>query len=160
MLQNGYEKEDILSAKANLASLQAQRNLQKINLDDTVLYAPVNGTVITRIYEKGSIVTPSQPVIELAKDDEYWIRSYMSEKYLGTIRTGLKALIHTDNGKTYEGKVSFISPLAEFTPKMVQTEELRTDLVYRFRIVLNTFDNNIRQGMPVTVTFPDLDLND
>ena len=160
LLKNGYEKEDILSAKAKLSALQAQRELSKINLEDTKLYAPTDGTVITRIYEAGSIVNPAQSVVEIAKDDEYWVRSYMSERYLGTVKTGLKATIATDNGKTYEGTVSFISSIAEFTPKTVQTEELRTDLVYRFRIVLKEFDDNIRQGMPVTVTFPTLELTD
>jgi len=157
MLKNGYQKEDILSAKAKLASLQAQRALAQINLDDTKLYSPTHGSIITRIYEAGSIVSPSQPIVEIAKDDEYWVRSYMSERYLGTIKTGLKATIHTDNGKNYEGVVSYISSIAEFTPKTVQTEELRTDLVYRFRIVLKEFDEHIRQGMPVTITFPTLD---
>jgi len=156
LLSNGYEKEDILSAKAKLASLQAQRALAKINLDDTLLYAPNSGTIITRIYELGSIVSPSQAVVEIAKDDEYWVRSYMSERYLGIIKTGLKAVIYSDNGKSYEGRVSFISSIAEFTPKTVQTEDLRTDLVYRFRIVLDNYDESIRQGMPVTITFPTL----
>ncbi len=159
LLKDGYEKEDILSAKATLNGLKAQRNLSQINLNDTALVSPVNGTVITRVYEAGSIVSPSQPVVEIAKDDEYWVRSYMSEKYLGIIKTGQTAQIHTDNGKTYSGKVSFISPMAEFTPKTVQTEDLRTDLVYRFRIVLDKFDDAIKQGMPVTVTFPDVDFN-
>ncbi|MBN2826110.1 MAG: efflux RND transporter periplasmic adaptor subunit [Campylobacterales bacterium] len=156
MFSNGYEQEDILAAKAKLTSLQAQRALAKINLDDTLLYAPHNGTVITRIYEAGSIVSPSQAVVEIAKDDEYWVRSYMSERYLGIIKTGLKAVIYSDNGKSYEGRVSFISSIAEFTPKTVQTEDLRTDLVYRFRIVLDNYDESIRQGMPVTITFPTL----
>ncbi|WP_373073142.1 efflux RND transporter periplasmic adaptor subunit [Sulfurimonas sp.] len=156
MLQNGYEKEDILSAKANLSALQAQRNLNKINLEDTTLISPTNGTVITRVYEAGSIVSPSQYVVEIAKDDEYWVRSYISEKYLGKIKVEEKAKIYTDNGQTYEGRVSFISPIAEFTPKTVQTEELRTDLVYRFRIVLDNYDDSIKQGMPVTITFPNI----
>ncbi len=156
MLRNGYDKEDILAAKASLEALQAQKELAKINLADTSLVSPTDGTVITRIYEAGSIVSPSQSVVEIAMDGEYWVRSYMSERYLGVIKTGLKALVHTDNGKTYEGTVSFISPIAEFTPKTVQTEELRTDLVYRFRIVLKEFDDSVRQGMPVTVTFPDV----
>lgn len=156
LLQNGYEKEDILGAKAQLDSLLSQRNQSQIHLDDTTLYAPSNGTLLTRVYEVGSIVNPSQVVVELAKEDEYWVRSYMSEKYLGRINAGMKAFVHTDSGKTYEGVVSFISPLAEFTPKSVQTEDLRTDLVYRFRIVLNSYDAMIKQGMPVTIEFPEL----
>ncbi len=160
MFQNGYEKEDILSAKANLDALYAQRNLHKINLEDTSLISPTNGTVITRVYEPGSIVSPSQYVVEIAKDDEYWVRSYISEKYLSNIKVGQYAEVYNDNPKVYKGRVSFISPIAEFTPKTVQTEDLRTDLVYRFRIVLDSFDDSIKQGMPVTITFPDVDFNE
>jgi HlyD family secretion protein len=158
LLQNGYEKEDILSAKATLESLIAQRNILQINLDDTVLYSPVDGTIITKVYEEGSIVNASQTIVEVAKSDEYWVRSYISEKYLGIVKAGMKASVSTDSNKSYEGVVSFISPLAEFTPKTVQTEDLRTDLVYRFRIVLKNVDNDLKQGMPVTISFPEIDL--
>lgn len=158
LLQNGYEKEDILSAKATLESLIAQRNILQINLDDTVLYSPVDGTIITKVYEVGSIVNASQTIVEVAKSDEYWVRSYISEKYLGIVKAGMKASVSTDSNKSYEGVVSFISPLAEFTPKTVQTEDLRTDLVYRFRIVLKNVDNDLKQGMPVTISFPEIDL--
>ena len=158
LLKNGYETEDILAAKAQLDFLISQKNQHEINLQDTKIYAPSNGTILTRVYEPGSIVNSSQVVIEMAKDDLYWVRSYMSEKYLGIIKQGMKALVYTDSkkGKAYEGTVSFISPLAEFTPKSVQTEDLRTDLVYRFRIILKEHDDMIRQGMPVTIKFPDL----
>lgn len=158
LLKNGYEKEDILAAKAQLDYLISQKNQQEINLHDTKIYAPSNGTLLTRVYEPGSIVNSSQVVVEMAKDDQYWVRSYMSEKYLGIIKQGMKALVYTDSRKekAYEGIVSFISPLAEFTPKSVQTEDLRTDLVYRFRIILKEHDDMIRQGMPVTIKFPNL----
>ena len=156
LLQNGYEKEDILSAKATLESLKAQRNILQINYNDTVLYSPVDGTIITKVYEAGSIVNSSQTIVEIAKSDEFWVRSYLSEKYLGLVKAGMKAVITTDGNKTYEGVISFISPLAEFTPKTVQTEDLRTDLVYRFRIIVNNVDDNLKQGMPVTITFPQI----
>lgn len=156
LLQNGYEKEDVLSAKAQLKALIAQKNQHRLNLEYTTLYAPSDGTVLTRVYEVGSIINASATVMELAKDDDYWVRSYISEKYLGFIKDGMKALVYTDSGTTYEGVVSFISPLAEFTPKSVQTEELRTDLVYRFRITLSSYDDMIKQGMPVTIKFSDL----
>lgn len=152
LLQNGYEKEDILSAKANLAALQAQKDLHTINLQDTKLFSPTEGTILTRIYEEGSIVGPSQNVVEIAKEDAYWVRSYVSEKDLDTIKTGAEVVVWSDFGKNYRGKVSFISPIAEFTPKTVQTEDLRTELVYRFRIILQHFDDTIKQGMPVTIT--------
>ena len=158
LLQNGYEIEDILSAKATLESLKAQKNILQINLDDTILYSPVDGTIITKVYEEGSIVNASQTIVEIAKSDEYWVRSYISEKYLGIVKAGMKASVSTDSNKSYEGVVSFISPLAEFTPKTVQTEDLRTDLVYRFRIVLKNVDNDLKQGMPVTISFPENNL--
>lgn len=156
LLKNGYEKEDILAAKAELNALIAQKNQYRLKLDYTTLYAPSKGTILTRAYEVGSVVNASAPVIEVAKEDDYWVRSYISERYLGRIKQGMKALIFTDSGGRYEGVVSFISPLAEFTPKNVQTEELRTDLVYRFRITLHSFDDMIKQGMPVTIEFPSL----
>ncbi len=158
LLKNGYEKEDILAAKAQLDYLLSEKEQREIDLNDTKLYAPSNGTLLTRVREAGAIVNSSQIVVEIAKEDRYWVRSYMSEKYLGRIREGMKAEVYTDSraGKPYEGIVSFISPLAEFTPKNVQTEELRTDLVYRFRIILKKHDEMIRQGMPVTIIFPDL----
>ena len=70
----------------------------------------------------------------------------------------MKSIIYTDSNKSYEDIVSFISPLAEFTPKTVQTEDLRTDLVYRFRIIVNNVDDNLKQGMPVTISFPEINL--
>lgn len=156
LLQHGYEKEDILSAIATLDSLKSQRNILQINYNDTILYSPVDGTIITKVYEPGSIVNSSQTIVEIAKSDEFWVRSYLAEKYLGLVKAGMKAVITTDSNKTYEGVVSFISPLAEFTPKTVQTEDLRTDLVYRFRIIINNVDDNLKQGMPVTITFPQI----
>ena len=156
LLENGYEKEDILSAKAQLNALVSQNNQHKIHLNDTTLYAPSDGMILTRVQEVGSIVNASQTVLEMAKEDKYWVRSYISERYLGVIKQGMKALVYTDSNNKYKGTVSFISPLAEFTPKSVQTEDLRTDLVYRFRIVLETYDDMIKQGMPVTIKFPDL----
>jgi len=156
LLENGYEKEDILSAKAQLNALVSQNNQHQIHLNDTTLYAPSDGMILTRVQEVGSIVNASQTVLEMAKEDKYWVRSYISERYLGVIKQGMKALVYTDSNNKYEGTVSFISPLAEFTPKSVQTEDLRTDLVYRFRIVLDAYDDMIKQGMPVTIKFPDL----
>ncbi|RXJ93943.1 hemolysin secretion protein D [Malaciobacter molluscorum] len=154
LLKNGYEKEDIQSAIAKLRALKAQEELQRINFNDTILKAPTDGTILTRAYEVGSIVNASTPIIEMAKSDEYWIRSYMSEKYLGKIKPGMTAKIYTDSSnKVYKATVSFISSIAEFTPKSVQTEDLRTDLVYRFRLILNNYDDTIRQGMPVTIKF-------
>ncbi len=84
-----------------------------------------------------------------------WVRTYVNEVDLGRVRPGMAAWVRTDTSgeKGYRGHVGFISPTAEFTPKTVETRELRTDLVYRLRIVVDNPDGALRQGMPVTVTF-------
>jgi HlyD family secretion protein len=161
-LQKGFRQEDILALEAQIDSLKAVRNQQLLNLEDTELKAPSDAVVLSRFYEEGSIIQASVPVYELAKTQNYWVRCYMSEQYLGKIKVGMKARIYTDSNPdtAYNGTVSFISPLAEFTPKSVQTEDLRTDLVYRFRIIVDSKANKrenkndgLRQGMPVTVKF-------
>jgi HlyD family secretion protein len=82
-----------------------------------------------------------------------WIRAYVPQPRLGRIKPGMQVKIEIDSspGKEYTGTVGFVSPEAEFTPKSVQTEQVRDDLVYRLRIVANDPDNVFRQGMPVTV---------
>jgi HlyD family secretion protein len=81
-----------------------------------------------------------------------WVRAYVEEPDLGKIHPGMKVEIHTDSnpGKTYSGQVGYVSPRAEFTPKNVETRELRTSLVYRLRVVVENADEGLRQGMPVT----------
>lgn len=157
-LQNGYLKEDILSANAQLQYLQEQKKEAQIHLDDTQLFAPNDGTILTRAYEVGAIVSQGAPVMEMALENQYWVRSYIDEKYLGIIRPNIKAKVYTDTrpNKPYDAVVSFISAQAEFTPKSVQTQELRTQLVYRIRLILQEHDDFIQQGMPVTIEFEDL----
>ena len=82
-----------------------------------------------------------------------WVRTYANEPDLGFIRPGMVAAVTTDStpDRPYQGHVGFISPTAEFTPKTVETRELRTDLVYRLRVIVDNPDGGLRQGMPVTV---------
>jgi HlyD family secretion protein len=86
------------------------------------------------------------------------VRSYVAEPNLGRIHPGMKVSVASDTppDKPYEGTIGFISPVAEFTPKSVETPELRTDLVYRLRIVIDRPGPDLRQGMPVTVRFATL----
>ncbi|RXK07078.1 HlyD family efflux transporter periplasmic adaptor subunit [Halarcobacter bivalviorum] len=156
-LENGYRKEDIKIAYAQLESLQVEEKQAQIYLNDTNLYAPNEGTVLTRAYEVGSIVSQGAPIFELALDKEFWVRSYIDEKYLGLIKPNMEAKVFTDSSeKVYRAKVSFISAQAEFTPKSVQTQELRTQLVYRVRLIIQDADDKIRQGMPVTIEFDEI----
>ncbi|MDO5437796.1 MAG: efflux RND transporter periplasmic adaptor subunit [bacterium] len=124
-----------------------------INLDDTKLYAPYKGTVLSRIREKGTILDTNDAVYSISMTEPVWVRAYVDEKDLGKVKLGQKAYVYNDArpNKPYIAHVGFVSPVAEFTPKTVETTTLRTDLVYRLRIIIDNTDPFLRQGMPVTV---------
>lgn len=142
--------------RATIKEDQAALGVSLTNLQDTELYSPSNGTILTRIREPGAIVLPSEPIYTLSLISPIWVRAYVSERQLGDIYPGMQATIHTDReeGPIYTGHVGFISPVAEFTPKTVETTALRTDLVYRLRIIADNPDQGLKQGMPVTVQLP------
>lgn len=150
--KNGSRIEDIEAQEAKLKSLQIQAEKIKIDIRDSMIISPTDGVVLARYKEAGSVVNAGENVIELAQTDEFWIKAYVDESNLGKIRPSEKMLIYTDSRKEpYEGYVGFIASNAEFTPKNIQTEELRADLVYRFRVIVKNPDNNLKQGMPVTL---------
>lgn len=148
------------SSKASLDSAIAASKSAKQNLEDARVYAPEEGIIMTRVQEPGAVVEPSQPIYTMAKSKPVWVRVYIPEPNLGNIKYGMKAKVFTDavNPETgkhreYTGWVGYISPVAEFTPKTVQTTDLRTDLVYRVRVYVYEVDEYLRQNMPVTVKF-------
>ncbi|WP_068468585.1 efflux RND transporter periplasmic adaptor subunit [Candidatus Protochlamydia phocaeensis] len=149
--------EDAISSRevyqANLKEAQAALGVAMTNLQDTVIYAPSDGTILTRIREPGAIVREADPIYTLSLTSPIWVRAYVSEPDLGKIYPGMPAEVLTDTSGSpvYRGHIGFISPVAEFTPKTVETTQLRTDLVYRLRIIADNPDNGLRQGMPVTV---------
>jgi HlyD family secretion protein len=150
----GPRKEDIAAAKAQLQADEANLSLAQHRLRDTRLYAPEAGTVLTRILEPGAAVLPNTPAYTLALDDPVWVRTYVSESDLGRIFPDMQAEITTDSfpGRVYHGRVGFISPTAEFTPKTVEAPDVRSALVYRLRVYVTNPDRTLRQGMPVTVS--------
>jgi HlyD family secretion protein len=151
------EVDDAIAARnvyiANLKEGQAALGVAMTNLQDTELYAPADGTILTRIREPGTVVKQSDPIYTLSLISPIWVRAYVSEGRLGQIFPGMHAEVFTDTpgGHVYQGHIGFISPVAEFTPKTVETTQLRTDLVYRLRIIADNPDQGLRQGMPVTV---------
>ncbi|HNW25333.1 MAG TPA: efflux RND transporter periplasmic adaptor subunit [Candidatus Gastranaerophilaceae bacterium] len=156
------ECDDLLnsknSTKASFEAATAASKGAKKNFDDTRIYAPDDGIIMTRIQEPGASVTPSQPIYTMAKNKPVWVRAYIPEPNLANVKYGMEAKVLTDTknpqtGKQreYKGQVGYISPVAEFTPKTVQTTDLRTDLVYRIRVYIYDLDEYLRQGMPVTV---------
>jgi HlyD family secretion protein len=159
LLEAGPRQEDIAAARADLVAAQAAQSLAQQHLDDAVLKAPQDGIVRDRLTEPGEFVTPQNPVLSLAFVSPVWVRAYIPETLLGKVRPGMSATIHTDSypDKSYPGWVGFISPTAEFTPKSVQTPELRTRLVYEIRVHACNPGGELRLGMPATVQ---LDLTD
>jgi HlyD family secretion protein len=149
----GPRQEDIAEARERLQAAQASLDLLQIRLEDLTLKAPRQGVIQSRILEQGEMAGPSRPVLTLALTDAKWVRAYVPEPDLGKIRLGLQAEVLSDSfpEKAYQGRVGFISPVAEFTPKSVETPDLRSKLVYEVRINVQDPDDELRLGMPVTV---------
>jgi len=149
----GPRKEEVAEAEARLRAQQAQLEYLNQELADAELTAPVDATVRTRIMEPGDMASPSRPVFQLAITDPKWIRAYISESDLGKVRPRMKATIGVDSfpDRRFDGWVGFISPVAEFTPKAVETQELRTSLVYEVRVFVKDPKDELRLGMPATV---------
>jgi HlyD family secretion protein len=149
----GPRKEDIAAAKSTLKAYEAALDYAGREFADARLYAPSNGVIENRISEPGDMVSPNTPVFTLALFDPVWIRAYVEEPDLGRISLGMPADVTTDSfpGKVYRGWVGFISPTAEFTPKPVETTELRTKLVYQVRVFVPNPKDELRLGMPATV---------
>jgi HlyD family secretion protein len=152
----GPREEDIAAARAALEADEAQLSLAKKDLADADLVAPSDGVIENRILEPGDMASPQKPVLTLALDDPVWIRAYVAETDLPRVRPGMKAWVTTDGfpGKRYEGWVGFISPTAEFTPKSVETQEVRTKLVYQVRVFVQNPQGELRLGMPAVATLP------
>lgn len=144
--------------QSNLEASIAASKTAKKNLADTRVEAPEDGIIMTRVQEPGAVVIPAQPVYTMAKSKPVWARAYIPEPNLANVKYGMKVRVYTDTTdpktgekREYTGWVGYISPVAEFTPKTVQTSDLRTDLVYRIRVYIYEIDEYLRQGMPVTI---------
>ena len=154
------------TAKADYKASVANRDYLKNQLKYTKLYAPEDGIIMTRVQEAGSNVQKGQPVYTMAKTKPVWVRAYVNETDLGNVKYGQEVKVFTDTinpqtgkNREYKGQIGYISPVAEFTPKTVQSTDTRTNLVYRIRVYIYDIDEYLRQGMPVTIKV-DLGVND
>jgi HlyD family secretion protein len=154
LYEAGSRAEDVAAARAQLAAAEAQVVQAERRLADRTLYAPNDSVILTRARETGAIVNAGETVFTLTLASPVWVRTYVDETDLGAVTQGIQATVKTDTpgSRQYTGHVGFVSPTAEFTPKTVETRELRTDLVYRLRVVVDDTDGGLRQGMPVTTT--------
>jgi len=148
----GPRSEDVQQAEAQLRADEARLRLLRKQLTDAELVAPADAVVRSRLMEPGEITTPQRPVFSLAIVDPKWVRAYVAEADLGKLHPGMRARVSADSfpGQAFEGWVGFISPVAEFTPRTVQTTELRTSLVYEVRVFVKDASDQLRLGMPAS----------
>lgn len=149
----GPRQEDIEQAAAQLQASEAELALLQRQLKDAELVAPTDGVVRSRLMEPGELAMPQRPVLSLAISEPKWVRAYLPETALGRVNLGMPAQISVDSfpDAPLTGSVGFISSMAEFTPKTVQTEDLRTALVYEIRVFAKDPQDRLRLGMPATV---------
>ncbi|MEI2771796.1 MAG: efflux RND transporter periplasmic adaptor subunit [Candidatus Competibacter sp.] len=153
LLREGPRREDIDQAAATLRARQATVETTRRQLEYTRLQSPVAGMVSVRLVEAGEIVSPGKTVLRIAELSRPWVRAYLNEKDLTRVRLGQAAQIRIDGlpGKVFEGRLSFISPTAEFTPKTVETHALRVDMVYRVKVQVDNPDGVLKLGQPADV---------
>jgi HlyD family secretion protein len=152
LLEAGSRVEDIGSAEAQVKASRAQLALLRHQIELGELKAPVDAVVRSRLLEPGDMATPQRPVFTLALTQPKWVRVYVTETDLGKVKPGQTARVRTDSQPDpLTGTVSFIASTAEFTPKSVETEQLRTSLVYEVRILVDDAADRLRLGQPVTV---------
>jgi len=152
-IQNIARPEEILQAKANLAKAEAGIDLLKKNIRDCFVISPLNGVVVKRYIEEGETVSMLSSLFKVSDLSKVEVVVYITEKALPVITLNQKADIIADGlpDKTFEGKVIFISPEAEFTPKNVQTKEERTKQVFAIKIEIPNNTGELKAGLSVDV---------
>jgi HlyD family secretion protein len=155
LLREGPRQEEITQAHAALEGRRSALQSAERQLNYTRLISPINGTVSLRQAEAGEMISAGQPVFTVAELTRPWVRAYLNETDLARVKLGQSATVSVDGlpGKTFRGRLAFISPKAEFTPKAVETRALRVDLVYRVKIELEDPDGLLKLGMPADVVF-------
>lgn len=155
LAREGTRSEDRTATRAEAAQVAAERRAIQTDLSDAVLTAPTAGQVLTRVREAGAIVQPGEIVYTVALTQPVRVRAYVAEPDLPKVRPGMRVTVQVDGtDKRWPATIGYISPVAEFTPRTVQTEDQRADLVYRLRLTVDDPKNELRQGQPVTVTLP------
>lgn len=154
LLKKGFRDEDIANARALARQARAAAEKAKLDLSDTQLVAPSDGIILTRTVEPGTMLNAGATVLTLSLRKPVWVRAYIDEPDFSRVHPGQKVTVRTDTGEEYEGTVGYISPKAEFTPKTIESRNLRTALVYRLRIIVDNPGKGLNQGMPVSIIIP------
>jgi len=145
------KEEDLQARRADVTRAAAQVGMTDTQIDDTVVTSPVDGVVLVKSAEVGEVLAAGTTVVTIGDIDHPWLRGYINETDLGRVKIGSPATLTTDSyrGRTYPGRVSFISSASEFTPKQIQTKEERVKLVYRIKIDVDNPQRELKSNMPV-----------
>jgi HlyD family secretion protein len=149
----GARREELEGARARVATVDAQLALLEKGLRDAQVTSPAAGIVTQKLVEAGEIVAPRTPLVVVTDLDHAWANVFVPEPAVPRIKLGQAATVRTDAGSTVHGKVTFISPRAEFTPRNVQTADERSKLVYRVKVTVDNASGELKQGMPVDADF-------
>jgi HlyD family secretion protein len=149
-IETKRREEDILARRGDIERARAQIALIDSQLNDTIAVSPINGVVLVKAADVGEVLAPGTSVVTVGDIDHPWLRAYIREQDLGRVKLGAKARVTTDSypGKVYDGRVSYISSEAEFTPKQIQTAEERVKLVYRIKIEVDNQRHELKSNMP------------
>jgi len=149
----GARKEELEGARARVATVDAQLAVLEKAVRDAQVTAPTGGVVTQKLADAGEIVAPRVPLVVVTDLDHAWANVFVPEPAVPKITLGQAATVRTDAGSTVQGKVTFISPRAEFTPRNVQTADERSKLVYRVKVTVDNAAGVLKQGMPVDADF-------
>ena len=149
-LEMKRREQDLATRRAEIARATASLAMIDSQLADTIAISPVDGVVLVKAADVGEVLAPGTTVVTVGDIDHPWLRGYVNETDLGKVKLGAKAKVTTDSypGKVYQGRVTFISSEAEFTPKQIQTEQERVKLVYRIKIEMDNPRRELKSNMP------------
>ena len=153
-LNAGARRDELAAAQARIEAVDAQLAALRKNISDASLMAPVGGTVTSRLVDAGEIVNARTPVLVITDLDRAWANVYVDEPVVPRLTIGQPIPLVTDAGQRLEGRITFISPKAEFTPRNVQTAEERTKLVFRIKVTTDNRQGILKSGMPVEAEIP------
>jgi HlyD family secretion protein len=145
------KEQELEARRSDIVKARAQVGITKTQIDDTVVAAPIDAVIQVKSAEVGEVLAAGTTVVSLGDLDHPWLRAYINETDLGRVKLNQEARLRTDSfpNKSYMGRVSFISPEAEFTPKQIQTKEERVKLVYRIKIDVDNKEHELKNNMPV-----------
>jgi HlyD family secretion protein len=153
LLRAGSRPEELDEARARLAAADARIAQIEQQIRDASVFSPVSGIVTAKLAEEGELLPVAGSLAVVTDLDNAWLTAYVGDEDLGRLRIGQVATVVTDDGQERDGRLIFINPVAEFTPKNVQTRDERTKLVYRIKVSLDNADGLYKMGMPAEAHF-------